>query len=210
MPIHRWQIWNEPNFRIFWRPRPAPVAYAGLLRISARAIRHADRRARIVAAGVAPVEAGMLPWAFLRKMYRAPGVRRDFDVAAVHPYATSLISLEYQLALIRGVMKRAGDGRKPLQVTEIGVASDSPLPTLFDKGLAGQARFLDGAYSLLAARRRHWHLAGIDWFTWRDGTQADPNCWFCEYAGLLDSAGRAKPAWRALRQIERQPRLWGP
>ena len=24
LPIRRWQIWNEPNFRIYWHPRPAP------------------------------------------------------------------------------------------------------------------------------------------------------------------------------------------
>ena len=29
MPIHRWQIWNEPNILLFWRPRPEPRRYGG-------------------------------------------------------------------------------------------------------------------------------------------------------------------------------------
>src|SRR3954470_13427388 len=62
MPIRRWQIWNEPNFVVFWKPHPRPAAYARLLRRSARAIRNADRRAKIVLAGVAPVGAGIKTW----------------------------------------------------------------------------------------------------------------------------------------------------
>ena len=54
-PIRRWQIWNEPNFRLFWRPRPSPRGYARLLAISARAIRGVHPGARTVLAGLAPV-----------------------------------------------------------------------------------------------------------------------------------------------------------
>ncbi len=38
----------------------------------------ADPGATILAAGVAPVEAGITPWAFLRRLYEVPGVRRAF------------------------------------------------------------------------------------------------------------------------------------
>ena len=208
MPIRRWQLWNEPNFRLFWHPRPAPLAYARLLRLGARAVRGADPGARILAAGVAPVEAGMLPWSFLRRMYRAPGVRRDFDVVAVHPYAVSLASLEYQLAKVRQVMRRAGDAATPVQVTEIGTASGSSYATLFDMGPQGQAQYLKGAYRLFAENRRRWHLVGIDWFTWRDGSSSDLHCSFCEFAGLLDGSGRRKPAWWALRSVVNSTALW--
>ncbi|HEY6551249.1 MAG TPA: hypothetical protein VIY71_08640, partial [Solirubrobacterales bacterium] len=68
LPIRSWQIWNEPNFLLFWRPRPSPGGYAHLLGVSARAIRGVDRGAQIVAAGLAPVEGGMLPWTFLRRL----------------------------------------------------------------------------------------------------------------------------------------------
>jgi hypothetical protein len=32
LPIRSWQIWNEPNFKLFWRPRPHPRGYARLLK----------------------------------------------------------------------------------------------------------------------------------------------------------------------------------
>ncbi|HEX5526076.1 MAG TPA: hypothetical protein VFX44_02625 [Solirubrobacterales bacterium] len=199
-PIRRWQIWNEPNFKLFWHPRPSPPAYVGLLRRSARVIRRADPAAEVVAAGLAPVEGGLYPWEFLRRMYRVPGAARAFDLAALHPYATSLGALEYELRAVRRVMARADDGSKPLLVTEIGVASAGAFRNPFDKGPRGQARFLAGAYRLMLENRRRWRLAGAYWFTWEDGTTPDSHCVFCEFAGLFDSAGRPKPAWWALRR----------
>ncbi|HSS04285.1 MAG TPA: hypothetical protein VLK89_03725 [Solirubrobacterales bacterium] len=106
-PIVAWQIWNEPNFLLFWRPRPAPAGYARLLAISARAIRREDRNASIVTAGVAPVEAGMLPWAFLERMYRVPGVRRSFDAVGLHPYGGSV-----EATALPGAPGQARDGPK--------------------------------------------------------------------------------------------------
>jgi hypothetical protein len=200
LPIRRWQIWNEPNFKVFWRRRPSPRAYVALLRRSASAVRGADPRAEVVAAGLAPVEGGLFPWEFLRRMYEVRGARQSFDLAALHPYAVSMGALEYELRAVRRVMARAGDGSKPLLVTEIGVASDGAFRNPFDKGRRGQARFLESAFGLMLENRRRWHLAGAYWFTWKDGVAADPYCVFCEFAGLFDRAGRAKPAWRALRR----------
>lgn len=200
-PIRRWQIWNEPNFPVFWRPRPSPAGYVRLLRSSAQAIRRLDPDARIVAAGVAPVEDGMYPWTFLRRMYQVPGAGRAFDIAALHPYATSLGSLEYELRHVRWAMARGGDGSKPLLLTEIGVASDGARRNPFDKGAQGQARFLKAVYRLLLSKHRRWHLAGAYWFTWQDIPIADPYCIFCQYAGLFDVDGKPKPAWWAFRQI---------
>jgi hypothetical protein len=200
-PIRRWQIWNEPNFQIFWHPRPSARAYVDLLRRSARAIRRADPGAQVVAAGLAPVEGGLFPWEFLRRMYRQPGARQAFDVAALHPYATSLGALEYELRAVRRVMSEAGDGGRPLLVTELGVASDGRVPNPFDKGPRGQARFLAAAYRLMLENRRRWRLGGAYWFTWRDGTEHDPHCVFCEFAGLLDAKGAAKPSWRSFERV---------
>jgi len=201
MPIRRWQIWNEPNFLLFWRPRPSPAGYARLLRVSARAIQGVDRGARIVAAGLAPVEGGMLPWTYLRRLYEAPGARRDFDIVALHPYSSRLRGMVFQIRKARRIVARAGDGGKPLLVSEIGVASDSRLPTGFDWGMAGQASFLRRAYRLLLDNRQRWRIAGADWYAWQDLASSDAHCVFCQYAGLFDSAGTAKPAWRALRGV---------
>jgi hypothetical protein len=203
LPIHRWQIWNEPNYLLFWRPRPSPRGYARLLRISARVIRSLDPGARILTAGVAPVEAGITPWAFLRRLYEVPGVTRDFDVVALHPYAPYVRWVEMEIRFVRRVMVEARDGGTALQLTELGVASDGVLPNAFDKGLAGQAEFLREAYRLVLRNRHRWHVSGLDWFTWRDAPTLDPHCVFCEYGGLLTGEGAPKPAWRAFRRVAR-------
>lgn len=204
LPIRSWQIWNEPNFLLFWRPRPSPGGYVRLLRASGRAIHGADRGARIVAAGLAPVEGGMLPWVFLKALYSVPGAGRSFDQAAVHPYSATLGGVVYQVREARRVMAEAGDGGKPLLISELGIASDSLLPTSFNKGLRGQAEFLRKAYGLLLGNRGRWHIAGVDWYAWRDMTAADAHCVFCEFAGLFDSTGRAKPAWHVFSNLARR------
>jgi len=201
MAIRQWQIWNEPNFLLFWRPRPSPPDYARLLRISAGAIRGVDPSARIAAAGLAPVEGGMLPWTFLRKLYAVPGVRRSIDLVALHPYSSTIGGMTYQIRKARQVIVAAGDGNKPLLISELGVASSSLLPTGFNRGLKGQASFLQQAYRLLLRARDRWHIAGVDWYAWQDMPASDPHCVFCEFAGLFDSSGEAKPSWRALRQV---------
>jgi hypothetical protein len=201
LPIRSWQIWNEPNFLLFWRPRPSAPDYARMLRTSAAAIRAADPGARIVAAGLAPVEGGMLPWTFLRKLYEVPGVGRSIDTVALHPYSPTLGGMTYQIRKARQVLIAAGEGRKPLLISELGVASSSRLPTGFNRGLKGQASFLRQAYRLLLGARHRWHIVGVDWYAWQDMGASDPHCVFCEFAGLFDSSGGVKPSWRALKQV---------
>lgn len=204
MPIRRWQIWNEPNFRLFWRPRPSPSGYARLLSLAAGAIRRADPGAEIVLAGVAPVSAGLWPWVFLRRLLRVPGVKKNFDFVAVHPYAVRVSDVAEQVESARFVMAEAGDRRTRLLVTEIGVASWGTFSSDFVRGDAGQARFLASAFERLLAMRARWRLAGVDWFTWRDETTPDRRCSFCQGAGLLDADGKPKPAWWALKRTIRR------
>jgi hypothetical protein len=201
LPVRQWQVWNEPNFILYWPPRPSPRGYVRLLHASAATIRAADPQAQIVAAAVAPIEHTYRPWVFLRRMYQVPGFKRDFDVAAVHPYSATTAGVEYVIRRIRKVMAQAGDGGKPLLLSEVGVASDAERPTAFDQGPQGQAQFLERTFSRLLAERRRWRIAGAYWFTWEDAAGFESSCSFCQYAGLFDRGGDPKPAWWALRRV---------
>src|SRR5262245_8555859 len=52
--IHHWEIWNEPDNPLFWKPAPDPTAYAELLRSASRAIHRADPDAQLLLGGVNP------------------------------------------------------------------------------------------------------------------------------------------------------------
>ena len=199
LPVRAWQVWNEPNFPAFWRPKPSPWGYAKLLRVAAAAIRGADPKARVVLAGVAPIVGSMKPWTFLRRLYAVPGVSRWFDVAAVHPYSVTLRGTVAQIILARRAMVAAGDARTPLVVGELAVASRGSEPTSFVRGEAEQAAYLAAAFDLLTRGRGRWRLAGLYWYGWQDSDRADAFCAFCEGSGLMRLDGTAKPAWAAYR-----------
>lgn len=207
-PIRRWQIWNEPNFRLFWAPKIEPAGYAKLLHASATTLRAAEPGAKIVLAGVAPVGYGMKTWVFMRRLLRVPGVRADFDFAALHPYSATIPELDYQLEKVRAAMVAGGAGRKPLLVTEFGVASHGDYPSAFVLGEEGQARFLRDAYTRLLAMRHRWRIAGAYWYAWQDEATADPHCAFCQGAGLLRLDGTAKPAWFVYQRLATAARNW--
>jgi hypothetical protein len=200
LPIRRWQIWNEPNFRLFWAPKIEPEGYAKLLRASATTIRAADPGAKIILAGIAPVGYGMKTWVFMKRLLAVPGVRHDFDFAALHPYSADIPELDYQLDKVRAAMVAGGAGKVPLIVSEFGVASHGDYPSAFIRGEAGEASFLRDAYARLLQMRHRWRIAGAYWYTWQDEAAADPHCSFCQGAGLLDLAGEPKAAWSAYRR----------
>jgi polysaccharide biosynthesis protein PslG len=196
-PIRTWQIWVEENFFYFTK-RPSPTKYAKLVRISHRAIRSADRRARVILGGMFALPAQRPPKAyaaraFLDLMYRrSPGIKRSFDGVALHPYSRSYVYLKATINQVRNVMKRHGDGRTGLWITEVGWGSGHD--NGFEKGRKGQARQLKGAFRVFRKYRKPWRLKRVYWFSLDDlaGT-----CNFCDSSGLFGAGFKPKPAWHA-------------
>lgn len=205
-----WQIWNEPaggeapeESTYFWDgPKPYEPRYVEMLRLSRRAVRAADRHARILLAGLFGAS-----WKSLAGLYHY-GAGGSFDGVAVHPYANTPAHVLTILEYVRAVMASHHATRLPLLVTEAGWTSSEGQPSAGSSGqgvettVSRQASNLTGEYSLLAANRRRLNLQGIFWFTW---IGAEPNQDPFEYAGLfrLTPSGeiRAKPAYSAYRRI---------
>ena len=198
-PIRDWQVWNEPNIKYWARPVSAPK-YAKLIRISARAIRKADARARIVTAGLYSRPrngAGIAAPKFMKELYRQPGFRESFDIAAIHPYATTTRKSVRRTFPLRRVMDRHRQRNKRLMVTELGWGSDAT--TSFGKGgLQAQAVQLTSAYRAYLKHRRELRLKAVYWFSWSDLPPESVTCSFCRETGLFDVVGKAKPAWYRL------------
>jgi hypothetical protein len=197
--VDRWQIWNEGNFKHYWKPKPSPRDYAELLRLSSKTLRAADPGSEILLGGVAPVRRGMLPWEFLERLYGVKGVERWFDTVAVHPYSPTLFGVEFQIRQALDEIDAAGDRRARIRVTELGWASEGPAADPMNKGLAGQAKMLEKSYRMLLRHRRDWRIEGVDWHAFQDvGPEQGPAvCSFCPGSGLVTAAREPKPAWEA-------------
>jgi hypothetical protein len=206
-PITRWQVWNEPNSGTFFQPSPTPAAYHALLASTAGAIRAVDPSANIVMAGLfgTPPRGQPLP-RFLDRMYRIPGARNLFDAVAVHPYSATSAGIIAQLEAARGVMRKRGDKRGRLLLTELGWGSRKPPKkkrrTSLYKGPKGQSKMLRSSFKLLTAKRRKYRIDGLYWFSWRDAAAGGGgNCLLCESFGLLSAGSAAKPAFAAYRSF---------
>jgi hypothetical protein len=199
-PIKSWQVWNEPNFPAWWdEDRPNAKEYVSLLRGAARAIRKADPKARVVLAGLAESRNGIPTTKFLKQIYRIRGARRHFDVVALHPYAYGTRGVVGAIERARRTMRRNGDRRTRLMITETGWATGGgvhPETGSFKTSLKGQARRLRTLYRILLKNRRRYRLDGVVWFSLQDRAprEGEPD-WWGFHTGLHFVDGRPKPAW---------------
>lgn len=126
-------IWNEPNVAFEWGYRPVSAKeYTELLRIAYTRAKESDPEAQVLAAGLAPTlgdgQWGTGDLEYLQQMYDA-GAGEYFDTMAVHAYGwksppddpAGADKINYaRVELIRQVMVRNGDARKPIIITESG------------------------------------------------------------------------------------------
>ena len=201
LPIDTWQIWNEPNLRSHFAPRPSPDGYARLLKLSDEAIKQQDPAASVMFAGMPGYSNDTNAWKFLERVYRKSGIRQAFDAAALHPYARNVHQMLGEIKRFRKVMRKHGDGQKPLWVTELGWGSGHPTRYGLTKGKQGQARILKHSFRVLEAKRRRLNVQQVLWFNFRDPDGRAQGCSFCSSAGLLRSSLKPKPAWRAFRRL---------
>ncbi len=194
LPITHWEIWNEENI-VTQAHDPEPREFARLIRISGRTLHRAQRGSQVIIGGLfgrpLQIPPNVASGDYLQRIYRSGRVKPYFDGVALHPYVADAKAMGSELRNLRRIMRRNGDGRTPLYVTELGWGSRSG-PTRWQRGPRGQAHQLAKAFRMLSANRTRWNVAGAWWFTWTDegGT-----CIFCGSAGLLTRHYEAKPAW---------------
>ncbi|MDP6944422.1 MAG: hypothetical protein QF464_09760 [Myxococcota bacterium] len=89
--VSAYELWNEPNFSIFWKPAPSPEGYAALAAVAAESVRLTDPDATILLGGTLgnwdPLSYDGRPWGFLEEVLVAqPDLLERVDVLAFHPY----------------------------------------------------------------------------------------------------------------------------
>jgi polysaccharide biosynthesis protein PslG len=192
LPITRWQLWNEPNSPLFWKPAPDPGAYAELLRGFDSTVERADPNAKVMLGGLFPTPRGGISMEdFMNRLYRE-GAKGDFDAAAIHPYAANPEDAIGSTADLRSVMNQAGDPDTPIWITEVGWASAGQ-PSGLTVGPSRQADYLTRTFELGAAQRSRLGLGGVIWYSLND----TPGPLWPGHCGLFTLAGAAKPSWDA-------------
>jgi hypothetical protein len=196
LPITDWQLWNEPNSPLFWKPTPNAAQYVTLLRAFNSAVKGADPAGRILLGGLFPTPTdGISLDDFLSALYDAGG-RDLFDAVAVHPYSQTPRKALDRVEEARDVMRRFGDADKPIWITEVGWASRGTPPGLV-VGLSRQADYVRQTFELAAAERDRLGIAGVVWYSLND----TPGPLWVGHCGLFRLDGSPKPAWEAFAQV---------
>jgi hypothetical protein len=168
-PIRQWQIWNEVHLQYQWSiPTGHDYApgYGKLLRASYKTIKAEDPGATVVLAGVTNES-----WKYLDHMYEKGRIKGAFDAAALHPYTSKADGVITLTKRFRIVMRRYGDAKLPLYITELGlpaskgrIKSKNKLQTT-DEGMAA---YLARAIKLLV-KNQSSSIANVQrvyWYTW--------------------------------------------
>ena len=209
-----WELWNEPDSAQFWGGAPDPAAYAAHLRAAYPAIKAVQPSDIVVTGGMVGNNMD-----FLAGLY-ANGAQGSFDAVGVHTDTACLTSGpdayyrdergrvgRYTFSAYRevhAVMTDHGDGAKPVWMTELGWNTQRGRCNVGEKagkkalGVSPrrQARFLRAAYRCLAADP----FVGVAlWF----GLQDIKSTRHARGFGLYRRSGKAKPAARVFRRLER-------
>jgi polysaccharide biosynthesis protein PslG len=205
LPVTAWQVWNEPNLRVYWPSGPDAGEYVRLLRATGRAIKRVDPGAEVLTAGMPDSRLGvrLRPW--LRRMYQA-GAKGAFDTLALNPFARSTDGVLDAIEAARRIAAAHGD-RPPVWVTELGWATGGPR-SAFRVGERAQARLVEETLMALARRRSELGVRSVVYFNWRDSLPyRGGRDFFGLHTGLLRRGGSAKPALSSYRKVAKALKL---
>ena len=201
LPVRSWQVWNEPNLRVYWPSGPDAAGYVALLRATGRGIRSVDPGAEIVTAGLPDSTRGVPLREYVADMYAA-GAAGTFDVLALNLFGRDPEGTIEGVRSVREVAAASGDN-PAVWLTELGWATGGP-PSAFLVSDARQAELLERTVLALARRREALRIRGVVYFNWRDSLPyAGGVDFFGLHTGLLHRGGRAKPALSAYKKVAR-------
>lgn len=181
-----WEVWNEPNHNLYWKPSPDPVAYTELLKTAYQTIKSVQPQSTVILGGVAgfnePYMQGLV----------AAGAIPYFDALGLHTYVANAPEqgiTDTWLNAAQSYLARYAPDRQ-IWITEVGwstCTTGCPLQVTE----AQQAEYLSRAYVYYVSRG----IRSVAWFNMIElgdsGTQLDN-------FGLVERSGRQKPAYHAL------------
>lgn len=184
--IHGIEIWNEPNINGFWRnPQGTIGNYVNMLQTAYPAIKAANSDVVVILAGTAGSATdatNFAPAAWLGAVY-SNGGQGYFDAVAIHPYtATRSMDLTFEWETwdfntgggaqgswlgtdslsVPSRMTTAGDGSKPIYITEVGYVND-PWTQVY------------AVEAFITKLKTYARVKWVSWYSWRqDDIPSDP------------------------------------
>jgi hypothetical protein len=210
--VAAWEIWNEPDLPAFFGGDVG--GYVDLLEAGHAGIEAGDPSAEVVLGAPVPND---VDW--LRALYQR-GAADHFDVMATHPYSVPLnrppemddgsFAGLPSVDAVKRLMKRYGDGDKPIWFTEFGWsthANDGD-ETKWQRGVTEQeqADYITRAIRYIACERSYVDKAFI--YVERDRplpAEFGPHTEHVSRFGLLDENLEPKPAYDALAAVLTSP-----
>jgi hypothetical protein len=208
LPLREWQIWNEPHLPAYWDaaengPYGYARAYPLLLRASYNIIKTLDPGAKVVMAGIT-----QRAWEEIEILYQR-GVKRYFDVAALQIFPQTVKRAIKATRFFRDAMRRRGDGRKPIYLTEItwpaSKGRTEGIRYQRQETPQGMASKLTQMYRAMVLRRRVLGVGKVFWYTWSSPYGRGGSIF--NYAGLQrfdDNRFEPQPALGAYQRSARQ------
>ncbi|MDQ3933854.1 MAG: hypothetical protein M3340_04400 [Actinomycetota bacterium] len=125
-PVTTYEIWNEPNLDVFWRPAPDPARYMELYAKARAAIKAVDPDAVVLVGGLVPGTG------FERALYATrPDAAAIVDGVAFHPYAATVDGVLREVRNLRRTLEEVGDPEAPIHITELGWVTNPPEHPLY-------------------------------------------------------------------------------
>ena len=119
-----WEIWNEPNFQVYWDTGPDSAMYIEMFHRASEAIVELDADAVVLHGGLLPDPNAVPPTEFLEAFSR--GEATDcFDVVNLHPYFFTGDAPDNLVSQHIAPARAAGDAiaDKPVWLTDFGYAT---------------------------------------------------------------------------------------
>ena len=183
--VRHYEIWNEPNASMFWKPQPSPGDYAKLLEVAYKSCKDADPGATVLGCSTSGTDLD-----FIGRVLDAGG-GRFMDAVSFHPYCAPLPP-EKKVITDFSKLKGLAPG-KPLWITEFGYPTHTG-PAGVDEET--QANYLVRAFLLARASPS---IERVFWYDFQnDGEdRADAEHNF----GLVRNDLTPKPAYGAFKTM---------
>ena len=201
------EVWNEPNFSLFWAPGPDPKAYADVLTRAYQGIKGANPQMPVISAGLVASSFKapeiLNDASYLQQLYDQ-GAGGSFDALGAHPYPIrspswpeSMLS---QLGDLRRVAVDNGDRDKVFWLTEVGISTTGD-----DARRATEPEQAAGITDLYKAAWNSGLVTAMVAHRWRDIDPQSPvpSSWDLGL-GLMRVDGTTKPAFCAFVHLTHQ------